>query len=105
MSFEDHWPTNRRHQWKTDKDREHCSVCGVYRTVWHEHPCGSHPWTLQTPEGQITAGITENGGFWPLAWPDTLDEDRAADAMHAFFREHGDDIRAASNRPVKQEGE
>ena len=95
-----HWPSSRQHEWH----KGHCKACGVMHSVWYNYPCGSHPWTLMTPAGQIVAGVTEAGGLWPLEWPDTLDEDRAAAAMTAFFHLHRSELLEALGKPVKSGG-
>jgi hypothetical protein len=90
MSERDHhWPSNKQHSFIEGR----CTGCGtVPRDDGIFYPCGSHPVSFNTPQGQITGGITEDGGFAVLEWPDSLTEATAQSALDEFMAEHFDEI-------------
>lgn len=90
MSLRDlHWPSNKHHAFTEGR----CADCGaVPRHDGIFYPCGSHPMSFNTPQGWITGGITEDGGYAVLEWPDNLTEATAQTAFDEFMAEHLDEI-------------
>lgn len=89
-----HWPSNKQHIFVEGR----CTGCGtVPRHDGIFYPCGSHPMSFNTPQGCITGGITEDGGYAVLEWPDTLTEVTAQAALDEFMAEH---LNGLSNAPV-----
>ncbi len=89
-----HWPSNKQHTFVEGR----CTGCGAApRHDGIVYPCGSHPMSFNTSQGQITGGITEDGGYAVLEWPDTLTEATAQSALDEFMAEHLDGL---SNGPV-----
>lgn len=87
-----HWPSNKQHTFIEGR----CAGCGtVPRHDGIFYPCGSHPMSFNTPQGWITGGITEDGGYAVLEWPDTLTEATAQSALDEFMAEHLDELNDA----------